>query len=1008
MTAGDSLDRPVDFRLLGTPMIPRSKAGSPPPRIIAVLAILLVSAGRRVGVEQVLDAFWSEDPPLSAPSNVSVFIHQVRRLLKAAGIAPGWDLSSVPAGYRLDVDPMTVDLHRFRALTAAAREEKSAGRRAGLLGDALALWDEPLPGIPGPWADELRRTLERERLAAERTRAELLLELGRAGEAVPPLERLVADHPLDEESHGLLMQALHATGRHDQARRVYARVERRLLDDLGIEPGPQLRALRDDITSTGPALPVPADEEPATPPWIGSDRRPGKQPPRAWELPAADDALIGRNRERRELARLLDPAADGAGIVVLHGPPGVGKSHLAAHVVRAALDAGWFPGGLLHASLRVNTPIDVMASFLEARGVAPDQLPADSNVMARLYRTRFGPAGRDRALILLDDVTDEQGVFPLLPPSGSDAVLVISRLRLPGLANAARIEVGPLPPDDVVRFLANVQAPDGRRLELSAAEQAQLAEVTQGLPLALTIITERLSRPGARADLLLRELDDARSAVSVPRVLALSVKSLGSGDADLLRRLALAPTADVSAEAAAVLDDAPEGTRGRLGRLAAAAVLQWSEDSARVRLPESMRQFLRPAPGEPIRPVDRPALHRLLEFYLERTRNGRTTGEWFQAEDENLHGAVRLAVELDRPDLAGGLAVSLHRFDASRGDWTRLAEVGETALDAVVRAGDRSSEAGVLTTLAHCDAQLGLYQSAQDRYRQAIALYRRLGEPNREAAVLTSLAWAEHQMGQWEAAEHDTRKGLELFRSAADRHGEARALTQLGETLREQGRGPEAIRLYSHALSLFRDIGDRQGEAVTLTGLGSASAEVDRLDESADFYRGAIAIFRELSDEVAESDALDRLGGILQAMGREDDAVTVYDRAFDSYRERPPDRLEPQVVRLAEYLASDGRQGWRSLLDHASRSPGRRPGQAELVSRHRADPSDVRALRRLLDEVHDLADRDSDVATELAAWLAAAEETRRTGISNIVTGHVSGTAVQGRDLFGTINFDIGR
>jgi DNA-binding SARP family transcriptional activator len=152
-------------------------------------------------------------------------------------------------GYQLGFDPDHIDLHRVRRLATRARELVGSGRHgaadaSSLLAEACAQWrGTPLSGLKGDWADRVRTGLDHERLSLLTARFEADLACGRHTAAVGPLAAAYAEYPLAESLAGLLMLALHHTGRQAEALTVFTRIRRRLIDQIGDEPGKALQNL---------------------------------------------------------------------------------------------------------------------------------------------------------------------------------------------------------------------------------------------------------------------------------------------------------------------------------------------------------------------------------------------------------------------------------------------------------------------------------------------------------------------------------------------------------------------------------------------------------------------------------------------------------------------------------------------------------------------------------------------------------------------------------------------
>lgn len=251
-----------EFRILG-PLEVRDPSGVDVPlggqKQRAVLALLLLHAGRVVPTDRLLDDLWGEQPPPTASSSLQNLVSQLRKILGRDVIV------TRPPGYVLQVEAAQVDLRRFEQTLAKAREVEPAAR-AALLREALGLWHGP------PLAEfaferfaenEIGR-LEDLRLAAVEERIEADLELDRHAELVGELEGLVAEHPYRERLRGQLMLALYRSGRQAEALRVYQETRHALVDELGIEPSRSLQQLHASILRQEAGLEQTAPVRPVT------------------------------------------------------------------------------------------------------------------------------------------------------------------------------------------------------------------------------------------------------------------------------------------------------------------------------------------------------------------------------------------------------------------------------------------------------------------------------------------------------------------------------------------------------------------------------------------------------------------------------------------------------------------------------------------------------------------------------------------------------------------------
>ena len=237
------------------------------PRVRALLGVLLLEANRVVDLDRLVDALWEGSPPASTRQSLHFLVHKLRRSL--AEVSGGGDLLVTRgSGYLLNVPPGALDAARFESGLAAARAAMAAGNHEAAshgFAAALALWrGQPLGGLSGHVFDVARTRLEELRIGARIDRVDAELELGRHADVLDELRALVAEQPLRERPQAQLMLALYRSGRQAEALDV-ARVARTaFVEDLGIEPGPELQRLEEAVRTRAAWLDAPA--RPAAPP----------------------------------------------------------------------------------------------------------------------------------------------------------------------------------------------------------------------------------------------------------------------------------------------------------------------------------------------------------------------------------------------------------------------------------------------------------------------------------------------------------------------------------------------------------------------------------------------------------------------------------------------------------------------------------------------------------------------------------------------------------------------
>ncbi|NUV61666.1 BTAD domain-containing putative transcriptional regulator [Streptomyces sp. CAI-85] len=269
---------PVRYRILGTTQALRPD-GTPVAvggaRLRALLTVLALRAGRTVPAGTLVDEVWAGDPPADATGALQALVGRLRRALGPDAV------DSTAGGYRLTAGPDAVDLHRFERLTAdglRALADGDPAKAAGLLDDALALWQGPaLADLPDRTAEAARH--ETRRLDALRARHTAALALGHAAQSLPELTALCDAHPLDEPLQTLRLRALRDTGRPAEALAAYDEVRRLLADRLGSDPGPALRTLHAELLNP---------EEPPRAEWR-TTRPTAPTRPHRWTAPDTPD-----------------------------------------------------------------------------------------------------------------------------------------------------------------------------------------------------------------------------------------------------------------------------------------------------------------------------------------------------------------------------------------------------------------------------------------------------------------------------------------------------------------------------------------------------------------------------------------------------------------------------------------------------------------------------------------------------------------------------------------------
>jgi len=864
-----------------------------------LLAMLVLEANRVVPIDEIVDSLWADDPPATARTIVHGYVSRLRRMLEQADPTGSARILTTPPGYQLAVDPWRLDFHRARQLVAGARG-KPAPIRARLLRESLGLWRGPvLADVPGEPAttdlEELRLAALEERVAAE-------LELGRHLELVGELRQLVGEFPFRERLVGHMVRALYRSGQRADALEAYQRFHRRVVDELGIDPGPELRALHEQVLRDDPALSSPGPAEPAAP----APPRPGVVVPA--QLPAAAAGFIGRDEELAWLDRLCDGRDRNATTVaVVTGAPGIGKSELA--VTWGRRRAEQFPDGLLFASLNGFAPdreplepAEVLGRFLLALGVPSDGVPRDLDDRVGLYRSVLA---KRRVLVVLDDARDPEQVRPLLPPGAGSVVLVTSRRRLEPLvvSNGARmLTLDALREDESVRLVDEVV---GKPLsEQEPGAMRALVELCGNLPLALRIaaaklvfspewtvaaLVAQLSDDDAR----LRTLDLADTGVGVARALAVSYRNLPPELAEAFRAAGLVPGRWVSPHAVAALCRTDLGTAAsRLADLADAHLLVELWRGGFV-LHDLVRLYAREVLAGERPDRRREALRRLMDHYLAACDHARrlirpasdgvdlgacepkaprpaTPGQalsWFDKEWPNLIALVHAGSEAGLHRQVWQLVRLVHPYCLVRlvsREWQAIAEFGLASARA---AGDPLGELLVLHAKHAVNVWTGVLHGALPEAERAHRIAEELGEPRYLVLALDQLACALSAEGRHEEALAHYREAVEVARRDGDAFGEATVLNNLAQVEQRLGRLETAVEHQFQAMELHQRHGHERSYVLAVANLAELYAELGLPAEAEDNARQAVELARGGSMQFEEAFGRQVLGSVLAARG---------------------------------------------------------------------------------------------------------------------------------------------
>ncbi|NDL57355.1 BTAD domain-containing putative transcriptional regulator [Phytoactinopolyspora mesophila] len=1003
----------------------------PEVKVRILLTHLLISNGRVVPADRLIDDMWGANLPANPSGALQTRISQLRRVLDDA--APGGRslVTSQAPGYVLEAAPEDIDTGRFQALVARAHTADDAQTKASLLADALALWRGPalIDFRDEDFARPEIVRLDELRLTAVEEQAEARLELGEHTLLADELSELVAQHPLRERLRAAQLRALYRAGRQSEALDSYRRLRAELADELGVDPSPELNTLYEAILRQDPQLA-------AHPPRTAARPVPGN-------LPSALTSLVGRETAVDEVGQLLDSDR----LVTLTGPGGIGKTSLAieaAHRVRGSFrDGAWLvelagvvqPTGAhpdsadpTQAAAGLAAVAETVTAALNVRDESSMPVPgaaADPMVMA----SQLAEALRAKhMLVVLDNcehVADAVATLTttLLRAAPELRIVVTSQRSLnvtgerlwtvpPLTLPAPRSDLQALQASSAVQLFVEraAAAAPGFALDATNAEVVEhICRRLDGLPLALELAATRVRALGvhelaARLDDRFRVLGTGQPRTQTQHrtlraMIEWSWSLLDPAQQTVLRRLAvhadgctLRAAEAVSAGAGEAGEDvAREDVVDILSDLVDRSLVVVAEHSAgdgpRYRLLESVAAYAEEqlrAAGEAEHVRDR---HR--RYYLELLT---TAGA-------HLHGPAQREWLLRLDTEFGNLRRAFESAVADGDPGAALQMANQSAWYWVLRGRFREGRRWLETACSMPTAVPDLESARATAHIWQAALTLRLGEPAAAPVVVAAtteprdlnqlagraraewfLSFARIGIGDAAATEELTRRTLGVFQAIGDQWGTAAALGTLAQQMMLRGQLAQVREHGEKSMDLFTELGDRWGQLHASFALGSLAQVIGRYDEAARWHRDGFRMAEELELGTEVSDKLIALGRVALLKGD-------YARA-DELHQQARERAAEQGYVVGQVFADTG------LALSARRQGNLETAESLLLSvldwEQRLDSDAGAAL--ILAELGFVAEQRGDQQAALSFQLDGLSAARRTGDPRAVALALEGLA----------------
>lgn len=817
----------------------------------------------------VIDWVW---PGGRGPRENRTFHTYARRIRDALNrMADPPELTVKDGAYRIEVGRDEIDFFEFRTAAELAHTMVRDGDHESAIRTItpmLELWaGTPLADADGPRATDWRHSAQTLHLiSAQETLLHALSALGRHDDVLRWLADLPVEHQRDLRWVKRRLEALYGLARYDEATTYHRDTRKRLTANSDQDEADELNRHVEELAALGRARRTARDPagEPA-----GANLRPNLLPHDVGDFTGRLDLL--RQLDTMTTTTANTTTATGAtipaaGLILLNGTPGVGKTALIVRWAHRAADR--FPGGMLYADLGgfsgapVTEPAEVVDGFLAALGFPVERIPTAAGRAAKLRNLLTGRS----VLAVLDNVATTRDVLPLLRCLPC-LVVVTSRRRLTGLARRGALDLT-VPPLDYTEAKRWLTRRIGDRAEAEPDAAAELTALCGGSPLALRGVADHVAaRPRVPLNEFVEELRDPHALLglgdgdgpdgSVRTVFSWSYQILAEAERHLFRVLGTHPGPDISVDAAAALAGRDVATtRAGLDALVHAHLLNQPESRSRYRFHDLLRAYAAEFGTAAEHEAERAAAEaRLLSYYLNTANDADRAVIPFRPRDEI-------------PPLAEGVTAREFSSHETAMAWC----VRERAnLNAIIHHAMRRGSYAYVIRLAHSAGEIlqrvGYHEDVLDSLGLAIQAARETGDIEGEGDSLSNLGFVHLNLRNFPAAERCLRTADSKYRAIGYQVGTAVVMHHLARLQVERGQFNRAIRLYHDALAILRAEGARGPEIVNLYRLGEAHRRAGNLDAAMSFIRNGLWLAERIGDLRGQAVCLTELASIYYERG---------------------------------------------------------------------------------------------------------------------------------------------